>query len=390
MMRIAWDMTHAGRIKTGTGVYARSLLDALDKEETVQVLRLAQPQTTAGSRTLARGLRQVWWTQTGLAREVRRAAVDLLHAPAFVSSLLLPCPLVVTVHDLAYLHYPQHYARAWRYYVRLLTPAVVRRARAVVADSHHTKGDVIRHFGVAGEKVHVVHLGVDHARFKQIGDRNRLAAAAARYGLDCPFILHTGALAARKNVTALVEAMGLLQRAGRRSTHRLALAGETTPGLPGRAAIAAAIERWDLEREVVWLGHVPDDDLPGLYNLADLLVMPSLYEGFGLPPLEAMACGTPVVTSDASSLPEVVGDAGLMAPPRDTRALADAIETALTDAEVREGMIERGLRRAATFTWERAARETVQVYRGVLGLASPPASVVDEGEGASWLLRPSA
>jgi len=384
VMRVAWDMTHAGRIKTGTGVYARSLLAALEQEPGVQAVPVCQPHPASGGASaagkVARGLEQVWWTQAGLAREARRQRVDLLHAPAFVSSLFLPCPLVVTVHDLAYMRYPQHFARAWLYYVRLLVPAVVRRARAVITDSHHGKQEVMRYFGTPAERVHAVHLGVDHARFYQMNDRSRMAAVANRFGLRSPFILHTGALAARKNIPALVEAFGRLKRAGACREHRLVLAGVETPGLPGRAAIVTAVERWGLERDVVFLGHVPEETLPALYNLADLLVMPSLYEGFGLPLLEAMACGIPVIASDSSSLPEVVGDAGLLVPPRDAPALAEAIHTALTGAGAREQMIERGLKRAATFTWGRTARETARVYRQVIDRVAAPAPIAKGAE----------
>ena len=152
-------------------------------------------------------------------------------------------------------------------------------------------------------------------------------------------------------------------------------------GLAGHVEVNATVERLRLEQDVVFLGHVPDEDIPALYSLADLLVMPSLYEGFGLPPLEAMACGTPVVASNATSLPEVVGDAGLLVAPREACALAEAIETVLSDSQLRNRMVERGLARASTFTWERTAEETASVYRHVLG-AVPQTPVPEHNEEA--------
>ena len=371
---VAWDMTHAGRIQTGTGVYARSLMSSLENAQDVRVSKVAAPRFLDGrARPYAkvlRGAHQVIWTQLGLRAELRRLRPDLLHAPAFVSTLVADCPLVVTIHDLAYLHYPNHYSKPWLWYTKVLVPLVAHRAAAVIAISEHTKRDIQQHLNLAPDKIHTIYEGVDRRHFRPLA-ASETAPVAARYGLDVPFILHVGTLAARKNIPTLLKAVSLLKRSGFWHGRRLVLAGGVSPGLAGYDEVKATVEKLGLKQDVLFLGHVPDEDIPALHSLADLLVMPSMYEGFGLPPLEAMACGTPVVASSATSLPEVVGDAGLLVAPREARALAEAIEYVLSDSDLRNRMIERGLARASAFTWERTAKETASVYRRVLGMATP-------------------
>ncbi len=390
---VAWDMTHAGRNLTGTGVYARSLMSALERVQAVRVSEVAAPRFLDGSARpyarMLRGAHQVTWTQLGLRGELRRLKPDLLHAPAFVSTLVADCPLVVTIYDLAYLHYPNHYSTPWLWYTKVLVPLVARRAAAVIAISEHTKRDIQQRLNLPPHKVHTIYLGVDHGRFRPLA-ASETAPVAARYGLDVPFILHVGTLAARKNIPTLLKAVSLLKKSGFWHGRRVVLAGGVSPGLAGHVEVKATVEKLRLEEDVVFLGHVPDEDIPALYHLADLLVMPSLYEGFGLPPLEAMACETPVVASGATSLPEVVGDAGLLVAPRDARALAEAIATVLSDSELRNRMVERGLARASAFTWERTAEETASVYRRVLQTAAPQTSAPEHNEEAKCSRPPFA
>jgi glycosyltransferase involved in cell wall biosynthesis len=205
-----------------------------------------------------------------------------------------------------------------------------------------------------------------------------VAAVACRYGLSEPFILHVGSLAARKNIPVLLEAVFRLKRARFWRNRRVVLAGGIAPGLPGHAEVKAAIERLGLEQDVILLGHVPDEDVPALYNLAQVVVMPTLYEGFGLPVVEAMACGRPVVASNTSSIPEVAGGAALLVDPRDSEAWAQALAQVLSDGALRESMIERGLRRAPAFSWQKTARATLRVYRSVLGADGDAAGEVSD------------
>jgi glycosyltransferase involved in cell wall biosynthesis len=374
---VAWDMTHAGRIQTGIGGYARNLMPALENFCDVRISTLAAPRLFNG-RTgfLARSSRaahQVMWTQFGLRTELRRIKPDLLHAPAFVSTLVAPCPLVVTIHDVAYIHFPQHYEKPWLWYIRLLVPLAARRASAVIAVSEHAKQDIQRHLNLPPHKVHAVYQGVDGSRFRPLAPPET-ALVTQRYGLDTPFVLHVGNLAARKNIPTLLKAVFRLKKANFWRNRRIVLVGGVSPGLPGYAEIRATIEKLGLEQEVVLLGHAPDDDLPAIYNLAEAVVMPTLYEGFGLPVLEAMACGRPVIASQCSSLPEVGGDAALLVDPMDSEAWAQALSQVLTDEALRQSMVERGLRRACAFTWEKTAEATLRVYGNVLAGGSRSAN----------------
>ena len=368
-LHVVWDMTHAGRIQTGIGGYARNLIAEMRTSCGVRVSTLAVPRLFDGRPNLlarmTRAGHQMMWTQFGLRAELQRLKPDLLHAPAFVSTLVAPCPLIVTIHDVAYLRFPQHYDKPWLWYSRLLVPLAARRASAVIAVSEHAKQDIQRHLNLPPHKVHVVYPGVDGNRFRPLSPPET-ALVAQRYGLDTPFVLHVGSLAARKNIPTLLNAVFLLKKAGFWGCRRVVLAGGISPGLPGHADIRATIERLGLEQEVLFLGHVPDDDLPAIYNLADAVVMPALYEGFGLPVPEAMACGRPVIAANTTSIPEVAGDAALLVDPRDVEAWAEALSRVLTDEALRQSMAQRGLLQARQFTWENAAQETLRVYRSVL------------------------
>jgi len=297
------------------------------------------------------------WEQAVQPWVVRRSGVDLLHGPALVGPLLGGRPFVVTVHDMSYYYYPEAFRAANRSYLQLLGQRSVRRARRVIAVSQSTKDDLIKHYGLPAARVDVVYHGVDEA-FRPL-PAGEVAAFRARQSLPERFLLFVGTLEPRKNVVRLVEAYARLPQ----PCPPLMLVG-------GRGwyyeEVFRRVEELGLADRVHLAGYVPAADLPYWYNAAEVLVYPSLYEGFGLPPLEAMACGTPVISSTASSLPEVVGDAGLLVDPSDVDALAAAMEQVLADAGLRERMRAAGLERAQRFTWHRAARQTVDSYRRAL------------------------
>ena len=209
----------------------------------------------------------------------------------------------------------------------------------------------------------MISLGCD-PRFQPVADKAALKSVRRRLKLDDAYILHVGTIEPRKNLSTLVRAYARLRRE-HRLTPELVLAGE--PGWMYQPTVRL-VEELGLRNSVHFIGRVPAAELPAVYSAADLLVFPSLYEGFGLPPLEAMTCGTPVVASNVSSLPEVVGDAGLLVDPRDETALAEAMFRALTDTDLRQQMRERGLQRAKGFSWERCARETLAVYAEAIKL----------------------
>jgi glycosyltransferase involved in cell wall biosynthesis len=257
--------------------------------------------------------------------------------------------------------HPQHFGRAWRTYVVSLMPSVLQSASAIICVSESAKRDLLRLYKVADEKVHVVHNGLDHSRFRP--DAKLDCDWARSVGIRTQYVLHVGVFSERKNIPVLLRAVAMLRDAGKFAGFQLVLAGKEAPGVVGARKIEETIQELHLEDLVVRVGHVPEDKLPGLYAGATLLTMPSMHEGFGFPVLEAMAIGTPVIASNVSSLPEVAGDAALLLPPGDEQALAEAIERLLGDRALQQSLREKGWEQAQKFSWERTAEQTVAVYR---------------------------
>lgn len=304
---------------------------------------------------------RIAWEQSVLPLELVRERADLLHALAFVSPLAWRGKSVVTVYDLSFLRFPEVYNRSNRLYLGTFTPPSLRRAERVITISEDARRDVIELCGVAPERVTAILLAAD-ARFAPAGAAD-VEAFRRRQGLPERFVLYQGTLQPRKNVETLVRAYALLRSQGN-DDHILVLAG---PRGWQHEPIFDLIRQLGLEGAVMFPGFVPDDDLPLWYSSATVFAFPSRYEGFGLPLLEAMACGTPVVSSNASSLPEVVGDAGLLVDPSDAEGLSGSLRRLLEDEALRSSLSAAGRARAQTFSWRRTASETVQVYREVLG-----------------------
>jgi glycosyltransferase involved in cell wall biosynthesis len=298
------------------------------------------------------------WEQHGVLRAARAAGVQAIHVPYFGPPLRAPLPLIVTVHDLIMLALPEHRGPlAYRVYTRLAL-AGARRADLVLADSEATRRDLERFGGISPERVVVVPLGHDE-RLAELASAAELAAYRAARQLPGRFILYLGGFDARKNVPLLLRA------AARAGDWPVVIAGEPPPPRPPlypdlRPAAAALGER------LIWLGRVPETDKRLLYQAATVFCYPSRYEGFGLPVLEAMAAGTPVVAANATSVTEVAGDACELVPPDDEEALAAALTRLMTDDGRRADLRQRGRERARCFTWERTARETAAAYQRAL------------------------
>lgn len=319
-------------------------------------LDLAFPRWPTQGRRAAR----IAWEQVAQPLALRREGVALVHGLAYALPVVRAARGVVTVHDLTVLLYPDAFNRTNQLYVSTITRESVRRADAVIADSANTRSDIVRLLGVAPEKVVAIPLGID--------DQYRPASPALvealrqRHGLPARFILYLGTLEPRKNIETLIRAYAELRRQDP-AAPLLVIAG----GAGWRyQRVLEVVESLGLQGAVIFPGFVPQAELPTWYSAAEVFVYPSLYEGFGLPPLEAMACGAPIITSTASSLPEVVGDAGILVEPSDVTALAEAMRRVLADADLRADLRARGLARAAGFTWQRTAQATAAVYDRVL------------------------
>jgi glycosyltransferase involved in cell wall biosynthesis len=373
-MRIGYLTYGLDRDPTGIGRYAVALLEALaelpdapqivllttERDDTRGLWRQFEHHALPGCGYLP-ALMTVG--QGALSLAAGRLRLDLVHDPNGIAPFFGPrrgARRVVTLHDAFTYVQPQaqNWLDNWRY--RWQLPRALRRADAVITVSACSRRDIAAHLGLAAERIAVIPEGVE-AHFRPVPDCPARRATLARYGIAPPYLLYLGGINARKNVARLLEAYARLRE--RRPGIALVIAGKRQ-WLTGE--IDATFERLALGDAVRFTGYVEDADLPALYSAAEAFVFPSLYEGFGLPPLEAMACGTPVVTSRVSALPELVGDAAVMIDPYDVPGLAAAIERVLTDDALRTDLRRRGLARSCQFTWRRAAGETLAIYNSIV------------------------
>lgn len=294
--------------------------------------------------------------------DLRRARVDLFHAPHYVVSPLVGCPVVVTIHDCIHLRFPQYLPnRIAHIYARTFMAIGARRSRRIITVSQASKDDIQHYLHAPASKIDVIHNGLD-PRYLMPPSEADVANVRDRFILNAPFVLYAGNIKPHKNVDRLIDAFALLRRNGHQDL-KLLIIGDELSKYPG---LRRLVHRHHLHSHVRFFGFVPDATLAALYRLASIFVFPSLFEGFGFPPLEAMASGTPVITSNVSSLPEVVGDAALLVDPFDPAAIADAMSRVLSDTTLRRDLIGRGHARARAFSWTEAAARTRAVYQSVL------------------------
>jgi glycosyltransferase involved in cell wall biosynthesis len=358
--------------RTGTENYSLYLIRELLSLEGAHRFRLYSNQAPPGNLLPAGADWRVMpfprlWTHLRLSWEMLANPPDLLFVPSHVLPLLHPRRSVVTVHDLGYLYHPEAHTLSQNLYLRWSTRFNARTATHVLADSQATRRDLVRYYHIPEMKIAVVYPGRDEA-LAPVADPALLSAVRTRYGLSGPYLLNVGTLHPRKNLVRLVHAFGSLLRdstAGARSSIsglQLVLAGKKGWLYD---EILDQVRQLGLSNRVVLTGYVPDADLPALLSGALAFVFPSLYEGFGLPLLEAMACGTPVICSNAASLPEVAGDAALMVDPTDPEALTGALARLVTDDGLRRELVARGFRQMQQFSWRRCAQETMRVLQEV-------------------------
>ncbi len=297
--------------------------------------------------------------QITLPLEVSFLKLDLLHSPDFIPPLRAKCKSIITVHDLNFMLYPHFMTKeSARYYGQI--DQAVRRADAIIAVSNATKQDTVRLLGVDEKRIAVIYEAAS-SYFQPMDRRDAKRRIAHRFGVDSDFLLFVSTIEPRKNIPNLLRAYRLLLDEYHTDVS-LVLAGAKGWLFED---VFRLVTELDLEGKVRFLGRVSTEELLWLYNAARALVAPSFYEGFGLTPLEAMACGTPVVVSDVSSLPEIVADAGLTAPPDDPEAIAAATWRLLSDEALWASLSDKGLRRAACFSWDKAAEQTLALYHSV-------------------------
>jgi len=377
-MRIGIDYTAAVRQGAGIGRYTRNLIRTLADLDAKNQYKLF----VAGGWGRGDGLGSwpinfsicsvplsdrwvsVLWQRLRLPLPIQALTgpLDLFHSPDFVLPPTGQAPAILTVHDLSFLRVPQFFVPGFRGYLEAAVARAVKRARHILADSDSTRRDLIELMAVAPERISVLYPGVE-PRFQPVQDTEVLERVRVSYSLPEQFILGLGTLQPRKNFHGLIEAFRwlLATRGGEREIANLHLVIVGGKGWMYEDTLAQ-VEHHGLEERVHFLGFVADGDLPALYDLASVFAFPSWYEGFGLPVLEAMACGTPVVAANNSSLPEVVGRAGLMIDAGDSEALADALGQLLKDQELRSRLVYAGWQQARNFTWEAAGRYLLNVY----------------------------
>jgi glycosyltransferase involved in cell wall biosynthesis len=365
-MCIGFNALFLERPETGSGQYTRNLLEALAKADPTNEYLLINPGPTPPIPNIQypiSNLAKLWFEQVSFPRACRY--LDLAHVPYFASPLFPTVPTVVTIHDLIPLILPAYRGSLLvRLYTRLVA-AAARKAEAIITVSQASKRDIVRYLHIHPERIHVTYEAAGEA-FQPVEDEAQLAVIHQKYDLPEHYLLYLGGFDQRKNLSALLRAFALL--VNRQPQARLVIAGK----LPGRDSSlfpdpCRLVRELRVEERVIFTGWVPEEDKPALLSGAVAFVFPSLYEGFGLPAAEALACGTPVIASNRSSLPEVVGEGGVLVEPTGVEALAEAMESLLVDDVLRAELRQRALAQAAKFGWKQTALETLAVYRKVAG-----------------------
>jgi glycosyltransferase involved in cell wall biosynthesis len=360
-MRIGIDASRSVAARpTGTEVYSQRLIQALLAQRSYHRFRLyfRSPPPTGefpGAELRVIPLPRLW-THVRLSWEMAQDLPDVLFVPAHVLPIIHPRASLVTVHDLGYLHFPEAHPQPQRLYLDLSTRWNARVAAHVLADSEATKADLVARYGVPAGKITVAYPGRDES-LRPVRDPVATEAAKARYGIVGGYLLALGTLQPRKNLSRLIAAF-----AGLRLDVTLVLAGRRGWLYEN---LFSQVRRLGLEGRVLFPGYVADEDKAALLSGALALVFPSLYEGFGLPVLEAQACACPVIASRTSSMPEVAGDAALLVDPEDVGALAEAMGTIAGDPVLRDELVERGLANVQRFSWEACARTVLGVIENL-------------------------
>lgn len=366
-MRIGIDLSIAAINQAGTGIYIKRLVEAfehLQKPETFVYFSVKHQRDMSAPKTYRTRINTVYrdliWMHTILPLQTRRAGVKVLHMPAGIIPYFPPKPVVLTILDTILFQTPERFPLWQRYYFQSLGPRSALFADRIITISEHSKLDIIRQFNVPPEKVTVTYLAAG-SEFKPLPPDN-IASVRQKYGLNQNFILTVGTIEPRKNLARILDSFVSLKSDG--FAYQLVHVG---PNGWLQENLVTKIKQLGIQKSVRFLGFLPIQDLVAVYNAATLFVYPSLYEGFGLPVLEAMACGCPVVTSNTSSMPEVAGDAAILVDPSQVGAITKGITDVLNNSYMAADLRERGLLQCQRFSWYQTALETLNVYREVAG-----------------------
>ncbi len=371
-MRIGIDATLLPEKLGGAGFYLLNLINNLSlidrkneyfifvEKRNVRRFELGANFRLIGIKSMPRALRLLW-EQITFPFLLKRYKINLLHSPRYTTPLVrFGWKSLVTFHDMLFLLFPKKHNLLKRLFYERMIPAAAKRVEKIIAVSSATKKDTMKLLNIPSEKIAVINLGIDSS-YHPI-EKKDLQDFRRKYRILDSFILYVGTLKKRKNILNLIKAYKNMREKGRKE--RLMIVGEKGEEYQN---IYKVVKRLGLEEEVFFTGYLPEELLPLYYNCASLFIYPSLYEGFGLPVLEAMASGTPAITSNISSLPEVAGDAALSVNPDDTEEMAKLMEKVLSNKELAEEMREKGIKRAKLFSWERCAKETLNLYEEVGG-----------------------
>jgi len=357
----------------GIGTYIRNLLRHLARmDDRTEYVVVCRPEDREALSTLGANFRTVPETagnytlteQVRIPLVLRREGVTLFHAPHYVLPPLIRCRSVVTIHDCIHLMFPQYLPNRFAFdYARASIRLAARRATRVLTVSESSKRDILKYVDTEPDKIDVIYNAYDE-RFAIDPAEEDVVRVRERFQLQDEFVLYAGNVKPHKNLERLIEAFHIVRKRGLDHL-KLVLIGDD---ISKYTALRRAVHRHQLHKYVRFLGYLPEETLAVMYRLAGVFVFPSLYEGFGLPPLEAMASGTPVVTSNVSSLPEVAGDAAVLVDPYDPPAIADGIYRVLTDEQLRKDLRHRGVARAGMFSWEQSVRRVRKIYDQVASL----------------------
>ncbi|MCL5291368.1 MAG: glycosyltransferase family 4 protein [Actinobacteria bacterium] len=373
-MKIGIDVSSAVNQTAGTGRYTTGLVKSLLKAEAYNEYVLYSFYGDASVLTSRLGVKSLELRAYNFNGRALRAyalalkmlgrtpdhlleKADVFHVPDFAFPAPKGMPSVLTIHDLIFMRYPEHFTWINRTYMQKMAAFSTANADVVIADSENTRLDAAELLSIPDDKLIVVHPGVS-TEFSPASE-DRVEETLSRLGIRRPYILYTGTLEPRKNLPLLIEAYNLCCKRDRSLDYRLIVAGKKGWLYD---EVFKRVNELKLADKVTFIGYVADQDLPALYSGAEVFVYPSVYEGFGFPVIEAMACGTPVICSNTSSLPEVAGDGALLFDPSDKEQLADLIMAPVNDNELRRNLVKKGFKNAERFSWAKTAAETLQVY----------------------------